>query len=373
VFVAGLARSDTVQKTVERIALVCIGILLLSSPALVYSVRWRMVFPASLAVFAGIFFVGGVWRVRRDLRYWLAEECEVHASTCRKLGKYYLDVESDGQAARDRGSVIWELDEEGIPVTEVRAQGTCHHPVAICQRALILFNVLCESGDQAYRKSFLRSADWLCDHLTRRGSFGVWEYRFRLAYMRPPWISAMAQGEGISVLLRAFQLTGVDRYWKAAELAMGAFCHDVSGGGVTFQNGDGDVVLEEYPASPAPHVLNGWIFAAWGILDFFRATGDREAYELYQRTMSTLKRRLPRYDAGYWSHYDDPSFGYSGPASPKYHVLHILQLEVLHALTGECVFRERALKWREYASRWSGRLRYLVDYHKHSIRRKLFR
>ncbi len=38
--------------------------------------------------------------------------------------------------------------------------------------------------------------------------------------LRPPWISAMAQGEGASLLVRVFQETGDERYAEAAQSAL---------------------------------------------------------------------------------------------------------------------------------------------------------
>lgn len=44
-----------------------------------------------------------------------------------------------------------------------------------------------------------------------------------LMKLNPGWCSAMAQGHGISVLVRAAQITGETRFWDAAELALKPF------------------------------------------------------------------------------------------------------------------------------------------------------
>ena len=41
--------------------------------------------------------------------------------------------------------------------------------------------------------------------------------------LNPGWCSAMAQGHGLSVLVRAAQITGDKRFWDAAHLALKPF------------------------------------------------------------------------------------------------------------------------------------------------------
>jgi len=41
--------------------------------------------------------------------------------------------------------------------------------------------------------------------------------------LNPGWCSAMAQGHGLSVLVRAAQITGEKRFWNAAQLALKPF------------------------------------------------------------------------------------------------------------------------------------------------------
>ena len=55
---------------------------------------------------------------------------------------------------------------------------------------------------------------------------------YRNIQLQPGWCSAMAQGHGLSVLVRAAQITGESRFWKAAELALKPFTQNVKDGGV---------------------------------------------------------------------------------------------------------------------------------------------
>ena len=70
-------------------------------------------------------------------------------------------------------------------------------------------------------------------------------------------------------------------------------------------------------------------------------TGKRDSAGI---PISTLERRLGKYDRGYWSNYD-----WSGPiASPFYQRLHIALLQALHTLTNKDIFCEGAERWAEH-------------------------
>ena len=75
----------------------------------------------------------------------------------------------------------------------------------------------------------------------------------------------MAQGEGISLLLRAFIVTGNDNYLKAAEMAKDFMLLPIEKGGTARYEGD-NVFLYEYTYEPL--ILNGWIFSIWGLYDY---------------------------------------------------------------------------------------------------------
>ena len=80
------------------------------------------------------------------------------------------------------------------------------------------------------------------------------------------------------------------------------------------------------------------------------------AENLWERGVATLERNLPRFDAGYWSMYDVAPVGMKNMASPFYHHLHIVQLDVMFRLTGKEVFREFRDRWAGYRdNRWSRR------------------
>ena len=183
-----------------------------------------------------------------------------------------------------------------------------------------------------------------------------WEYRDTL---RAPWYSALAQSQGISVLVRAHKESGNARYLEAAERALACFHVPMKDGGVAFTDESGDLWFEEYIVSPPTHILNGFIWASWGLHDYFLATKDASAQELFSRAVRTMLHNLDRYDLGFWSLYEQSGTRLPMVASPFYHQLHIVQLRIMHRLTGEGTFARVADRWEDYSRSRSKRIRAL--------------
>ncbi len=213
------------------------------------------------------------------------------------------------------------------------------------------------------RRKFLAAADWLVKHL-EPNSFGVpvWNHHFDWEYRTPlkaPWYSGLAQGQGISLLVRVAQETGKSEYLEAATRAFTSFSKSTQEGGVVFTDEHGDIWFEEYIVSPPTHILNGFIWAAWGVYDFFLATKEKSAQELFNRAVETLRKNLDRYDLGFWSLYELSGTRLPMVASPFYHQLHVTQLRLMHRLTGDDVFSQYAERWAAYARSRTKRTRAL--------------
>ena len=102
---------------------------------------------------------------------------------------------------------------------------------------------------------------------------------------------------------------------------------DVRVGG-TLRRVSGGLILEEYPEGHQPNaILNGWIFALFGLYDFMLLSDapDGEITSSWRASLDTLVELSHRYDRGYWSNYDLRGH----IASPFYHDLHIAQLKAL--------------------------------------------
>lgn len=226
-----------------------------------------------------------------------------------------------------------------VPITPVDNGTEIEFSIAIFQYGLAAYDLylLSASADRDALAKTLACADWALSHQQPNGAWRTFDYE-NAEY---PY-SAMAQGEAISLLLRAHKATGDARYLHAARRAKDFMLLPFEEGGPTKYVGR-DVYLYECPRDPL--ILNGWIFSLWGLLDYRKATGDKEVADVLSRTLATLERDLPTYDLGYWSRYED------GPriASPFYHRLHVAQLRVMYALTGREVYRRYARRWDRMA------------------------
>lgn len=101
--------------------------------------------------------------------------------------------------------------------------------------------------------------------------------------------------------------------------------------------------------------VDGWR-ALFGIHEFGRATGDREAWNIFDEGASTLcDEVLDTFDAGHATRYHQMT-DRPGPASCLYTKVHARQLAVLHRLTGKPHFLSRAKRWQQYTMNPGGRL-----------------
>jgi heparosan-N-sulfate-glucuronate 5-epimerase len=272
-----------------------------------------------------------------------------------ELGEYYMTF-------TDKANYAGPFDQAGIPLLDYRgALGRQHNPIAIAQYGLGNYNLYARTGDPDRKARFLKMADWLQSMLVpNHASLRVWMHNFNFEYrdtLRAPWYSGLAQGQGISLLLRAHKETGAPEYLSCAQQALESFDVDVKKGGVAYEDQDRNLWFEEYVVFPPTHILNGFIWAIWGIYDYFLATGEAHAKELFARAVETLRKSLPRFDTGFWSLYEQSGTKLPMIASPFYHGLHIVQLRVMHKLTGDAFFAEVADRWESYKASWWGRNR----------------
>jgi heparosan-N-sulfate-glucuronate 5-epimerase len=300
-------------------------------------------------------------RGQSHLTFWHETPEENLNASARELGEYYM-------LFVEKANYTGVCDSTGIPQLDYRGKiGRQYNPIAIAQYGLGNYNLFRRSGSAESRDKFWQVADWLVMHLEKNSQgLAVWNHHFDWEYrdtLRAPWYSALAQGQGISVLMRAHQFakkeSGDSRYLNAAQQALASFFKPLAEGGVTFTDEQGDLWFEEYIVSPPTHILNGFIWAAWGVYDYFLATQDQSAQDLFTRAVRTLTHNLDRYDLGFWSLYEQSGTRLPMVASPFYHQLHIVQLRVMHRLTGEEKFMHVADRWESYSRSRSKRTRAL--------------
>jgi heparosan-N-sulfate-glucuronate 5-epimerase len=199
------------------------------------------------------------------------------------------------------------------------------------------------------REGFLALADWL---LGDADEGGAWRTHIPVPKygVEAGWASAMGQGLGISVLVRAHADTGRDDYLAQARAALAPMRTRVEDDG-TQTTLDGHTVLEEYPADRPAAILNGWIFALIGLHELALATGDEEPRALFEESVAGLLELLPRYDTGWWSLYSLYDHGFPDLAKPFYQRLHPVLLDALNLIHPDPRLPATARRWEAQLTR----------------------
>jgi heparosan-N-sulfate-glucuronate 5-epimerase len=286
------------------------------------------------------------------LAFWY-ERPEINESACDGGPGYFMRFAGK---ARYPGP----FDADGIPLLDYRGDiGRQYNPIAVAQYGLARFNAWTASADRPDRDAWIAASNWLARTMRpNRHGVQVWMHDFDWPYrqwLEAPWYSGLAQGSGLSLLVRAARTTGEARYAVAAHLAFEPLRRDVGDGGVLVTDPLEDVWIEEYLVQPPTHVLNGFIWALWGVHDYARWSGRAEAFEVWESCTATLQKRLPDFDTGWWSLYEARDRGREMLASRYYHTLHITQLRVMYRLTGIDAFTACADRFQAYLDRPSHR------------------
>ena len=238
-------------------------------------------------------------------------------------------------------------DKKGVVMTALGAhRPLAYNPTAIAEWGIHFYENWLHTGKRAERSDFLVQASWLRGAMDSMGRF-PYRYAHIDRGIKPPWYSAMAQGIGTSVLLRAYVATGDTSYLAAAKRAVGPFGRDVKRGGVVTAGG---AWLEEYPDSY--HVLNGSVFAALGLWDMMRVTGRAAPSEttatptlaesVWTTYTANLAANLGKYESRGAILYEQRADHF---CHTKYFDLHLRQLKVLTQLTGDRRFSDTAARW----------------------------
>jgi hypothetical protein len=294
-----------------------------------------------------------------QLTFWHGEPQINPQINLKSLGPYYMlfqkKAEYDGHS-----------DNNGIPMLNYQGSiGIQYNPIAIAQWGLGNYNAWYESKSDKHYEKFINCADWLVENLEEnKHGYKVWMHHFDFEYrdtLIAPWYSGLAQGQGISVLVRALAETKNEKYNQAAHDAFQSFLVPIQEGGVNYLDSKGNHWIEEYIVYPPTHILNGFMWAMWGIYDYGKYINEELAQKLFNRYVLTLATNLERYDTGYWSLYEQAGLKMPMLTSPFYHKLHIVQLQIMAELTSLAVFEETAQKWSKYLYSRSNYYRALVE------------
>ncbi|XP_033904356.3 D-glucuronyl C5-epimerase-like [Acipenser ruthenus] len=209
----------------------------------------------------------------------------------------------------------------------------------------------------AHMAAFFAASDWLVRNQDDQGGWPIMVTRKLgegFKSLDPGWYSAMAQGQAMSTLVRAYLLTKDPVYLSAALKATAPYKRPSGQHGVKAVFMNKYDWYEEYPTTPSSFVLNGFIYSLIGLYDLKETAGEplgREAQVLYSRGLESLKAMLPLYDTGSGTIYDLRHFMLgTAPnlARWDYHTTHINQLQLLGTVEDSPVFKDFVKRWKSY-------------------------
>jgi hypothetical protein len=139
---------------------------------------------------------------------------------------------------------------------------------------------------------------------TQRAGGIAFEYLFHFDGGRPPWVSGLAQGTGLSALARGAVRLKDTKYFDAARSALGIF-KVAPPTGVLDKTNAGAHYLQ-YSYARTLHIANGFTQALNGLHDFATLANDDEGHALFAAGEAELRVELPSFDTGAWSLYSRP-------------------------------------------------------------------
>jgi putative cell wall-binding protein len=224
------------------------------------------------------------------------------------------------------------------------------HPVGQAQYVVNMLRNYRIDSDPLYLDLAVANANRLLERAVRHGGGIFFPYPFDWGLhgrgtLQAPWYSGMAQGIALSGFVRLHELTGDARWLQAAQETFASFLVPRQAGTpwvAVVENGL--LWLEEYPWLPYDHTFNGHNFATWGLYDYWRLTGSRDAAEMTMGAMTTSARvagivRTP----GGISHYCiAQSCLDRAVRNPNYHLTHIGQFIQLFRYTRSETFARLA-------------------------------
>ena len=252
---------------------------------------------------------------------------------------YYIDRRSSVAAV-----AAWPRDANGILMVSypdlAYIQSPVYNPTSIANYAIANHEVYLHEYSYSAYQEFIKHCEWLIANMDSRGRLRYqFDYLESGRNLRAPWWSAMAQGQAISALTRAYVETGNSRYLNAAEKAFLPMKEPLPEG-VTSGTGS-QLWLELYPENPPTQVLNGMMFAMWGVWDLYRVTGRADVKDVFDRSAATILPRLGEYEQDGIVMYERKKDRWVH----AYHTLQVHQLLTISDITGVRGYADRADRW----------------------------
>lgn len=193
--------------------------------------------------------------------------------------------------------VLWDmLDENMIPVYEYPF-GSYHNPVLTCNNAFGCYDQYIKTNNEEYLDWFYLNVEWIINY---KDSDSYLRYEFEntheTATLPIGWTSAMAQGEALALMSIAYHNSGDNRYLQAADEFFTTMHTNVGTIWNLYIDEEDYLWFEEYPSEDFCHVLNGKLFAMWGLWEYYCITRNSDALRLLQGSIASVLDHYPLWD-----------------------------------------------------------------------------
>lgn len=223
-----------------------------------------------------------------------------------------------------------------------------YHPVNICQYGLFCLDKYAETNDEEWLKKASGQVKYfqnkgLVHELFDGSGIGL-PYNFEYKGLMPPWYSGMGQGMGVSFLLRYAEATRDTSLYPTVRKLIYVMLQPQEKGGCISKTPENLLWIEEYPNTPeSPQVLNGGIFALFGLMDYCLVfPDDSSSQRILMELLSSLKTIIPTYDSRSWTKYNRRAIY---PNRFDYIHLQIFQMRQLFQYTNDPFFLRQACIW----------------------------
>jgi hypothetical protein len=257
--------------------------------------------------------------------YWHTTMNSRNYSLHGEIDKYYVDIS-------EKGKYPFKT-QNNIPIVKINEQDLIL-PVTVLNYGLGLIDLFSDNNtDLSYKIKSV--SNWLIENQTQNGfwSTPIKDATYNLS---ENWLSGMVQGLAISFFIRGtyHKILSYDEIKNSLDLALKTMLSDK----IVNHSVNGEII-EEYGGTKT-NVLNGFIFAIYGLADYGKFTGD---FSFFHRFEKSLYNILPVYDYYSWSYYDSKKL----IASRFYHELHIEMLRSMYFFTRKEKYNEYYRKWEK--------------------------
>jgi len=242
----------------------------------------------------------------------------------------------------------YPADENGV-IQYLQRSKPYYCPTQVAQLAYNELFRYRKKGNKKNLQTAVSCAEVLLKQSVRHGKavYIKHEYNFYLhskwnAKMAAPWFSGMSQGQTLSLLCRLYHITKDKKYLETAKGVFSSFSDYRQENKPWICDIDyaGFLWIEEFPVKSGDHhALNGFIFAIFGLYDYYWLTQDKKAKTMICAALTTLWHYLPNYRCKNGLSYYCLKHK---TQSKDYHKIHIDQLNTLYKITGEKYFKKTA-------------------------------